>query len=295
MATLAATQQRMQGQLSDIVEALNAFNMGIERGKNAGITVILGSAADASIAVSHIFRFLKDLYKAYSAPDTATAAGFSNARWLQEQFDDIWADVQSASAAQIRSKRRRKPLSRTSAVNFRAESLATANVPTIDMQQDIGRKFMSISRKRKAAVRNNSIDVSLPIGSVRLFFVIHRQSGKMLSARLLFVPARHMQSNLQGFFAACLRGRQSQTLARSLSTFQVLPEGSEALEHIRRGDLQAVCHLLTTRRVHPNDRDEDGDSLLMVSDRLFFSTHLVLNSRRLRFWNANTKFVKRCF
>lgn len=181
----------MQGQLSEIAEALEAFNMGIERGKNEGITVILGSAVDASIAVSHIFRFLKDLYKAYSVTNTTTA-GFSNARWLEKQFNDIWADIQSVSAAHIRSNKRRKPLSGARAAKYRAESRVTADIPTIDLQQDIGRKFTSISRKRKTAVKNNSIEVSLPIGSVRLFCVIHRQSGQILGARLLFFPARHV-------------------------------------------------------------------------------------------------------
>lgn len=276
LTTLAATQKRMQAQLADITEALDVFNMGVRRDKNEGVTVILGSAADASIAVAHIFRFLEDLYKAYTVHNTATIAGFSNGRWLQEQFNDMWADVQSAAATQIRSKKRRKSLSITEPINIRAQSKVRANIQATDLQRVIGRKFVSISRKRKAAVENAFIDVNLPIGNVRLFLVLHQQNGKMLGARLLYIPARHMQSNLKGVIAGCMRDQRSQMLARSLSTFQVHPEGSDALEHIRQGNLKAILDLLTTRRIYPNDRDEDGDSLLMVSEHLIFSSHFAL-------------------
>lgn len=266
----------MQGQLSEIAEALNALRIGVERGRNACVTMILGSVADASISVSHIFRFLEDLYRAYSVSDATNKARLSNARWLQDQFNDIWADVQSATATQIRNKKRRRVSSRAGTVNLEAESQVRTTVPTSGLQQDISGKFMSISRKRKAAVGNSTIDVSLPIGSIRMFFIVHRQSGKMLGVRLIYVPARHMQSSLKGVFAACLRGQGAQTLVRSLSTFQVVPEGSEALEYIRRGNLQAIRDLLATHEIHPNDRDEDGDSLLLVSEQFIIPAYLAL-------------------
>ncbi|KAF2686143.1 HET-domain-containing protein [Lentithecium fluviatile CBS 122367] len=268
LTALAATQQRMQKQVSDMTEALDALRMGIERGSNACATVIFGSTVDASLSASEIFRFLEDLGKAYSASNTAKTARFSNAQWLQDQFNDIWADTQSAAAAQIRKRRRRKGSSRTGPEVLGAQSQASTNRPATGLQLEIDRKITSISRKRKAAVESSVIDVNLPVGNVRMIFTGHQQSGKMLGARLLYVPARHMQSNLKGIFATCLRDLRTPRLVRSLSTFQVVREGSEALEHIRQGNLQAIRHLLTSRQINPNDRDEDGDSLLLVSVNL---------------------------
>jgi ankyrin repeat protein len=37
------------------------------------------------------------------------------------------------------------------------------------------------------------------------------------------------------------------------------------VQSIQSGNLEAVHQLLSMRRFLPNDRDEDGDSLLMVS------------------------------
>ena len=52
---------------------------------------------------------------------------------------------------------------------------------------------------------------------------------------------------------------------RSLSSFGVHPRDSPVFEHIRGGKVPALQRMLSLRLVSPNDRDEDGNSLLWVS------------------------------
>ncbi|KAK3374720.1 ankyrin repeat-containing domain protein [Podospora didyma] len=51
-------------------------------------------------------------------------------------------------------------------------------------------------------------------------------------------------------------------LWRTLITFGVHPASSQVFQHIRNKDLAAIKRMLSLRLISPNDRDEDGNSLL---------------------------------
>ncbi|KAM7202937.1 hypothetical protein V8F20_004184 [Naviculisporaceae sp. PSN 640] len=76
-------------------------------------------------------------------------------------------------------------------------------------------------------------------------------------------PAAHIQQKSLGtvvqFFEAS--GAQPQVW-RSLATFGIHPKSSPVFGYIRAGDISEVQRLFSLRVVAPNDRDEDGNTLL---------------------------------
>lgn len=74
-------------------------------------------------------------------------------------------------------------------------------------------------------------------------------------------PDRQLQGVIVQFSE--ISGAQSQ-LWRTLTTFGIHQRDSQVFGHIRRGDVEAVQRLLALRLIVPNDRDEEGNSLLWV-------------------------------
>ena len=231
------------------------------------VTVIVGSATDASLTLASISQFMSELYKAYSVHHTTEVYRSYNGQWLQDQFKRIWADVQEKSTTELRNSKRRKLWSRKRKSDPGLSAEAT-NVPGItrqELQRSAGEKLTSIVRKRKLAMESSSFEVSLPIGQVKLHIVSGQHSQKLLGLRLVYAPARNLQLNIKGIVMACMEDQHPLPLARCLSTFQAHSEDSEVVQSIQSGNLEAVRQLLSMRKFLPNDRDEDGDSLLMVS------------------------------
>jgi hypothetical protein len=244
----------MQNQVAEMFNILRARGLTIGGEDGEDNMVIVGSATDASLAFSEIARCMNDLYQAYSADKRADRSHVSSAQWLQQQLESVWAVVQAKSAAQIRNNRRRTTSSRQRA------PVSMLNIEA----RDIGQQLTSIVRKRKSATESCSAEITVPGGQVQLHVVSGSQSGKLLGLRLVFVPARGLRLNVKGLIMMCMRQQRPQPIARCLSTFQVHSKDSEAVELITTGNLNAVRQLLTSRQILPTDRDEDGDSLLMV-------------------------------
>jgi len=207
---------------------------------------------------------MSELYRAYSVHHTTEVSQSHNAQWLQDQFERIWADVQEKSATELRNSKRRKLLSQKRKSNPSLSAEAT-DFPGITHQRNVGKKFTSIIRKRKLPMESSSFEVSLAIGQVKLHIVSGQHSEKLLGLRLVYAPARNLQLNVKGIVMACMKDQRPQQIARCLSTFQVHSEDSQVVQSIQSGNLEAIHQLLSMRRFLPNDRDEDGDSLLMVS------------------------------
>lgn len=65
-------------------------------------------------------------------------------------------------------------------------------------------------------------------------------------------------------FQVCeLRGPRCQ-LFKTLSTYSIHPRKSLVFEHLKKGNTEAVRKMLSHRAISPNDRDEDGNTLLWV-------------------------------
>jgi hypothetical protein len=267
LASLVASQQRIQTQVAGIVNTLRTQGLAIDTDDSEDVTVIVGSATEASLTLSSISRFMSELYRAYSVHHTIEASRSYNAQWLQDQFKRIWADIQEQSATELRNSKRRKLLPRKRKSNPSLSAEAT-NFPRImhqELQRNVGKKLTSIIRKRKLPMESSPFEVSLPIGQVKLHIVSDQHSEKLLGLRLMYTPARNLRLDVKGIVMACMKDQRPQPIARCLSTFQVHSEDSEVVQSIQSGNLEAVHQLLSMRRFLPNDRDEDGDSLLMVS------------------------------
>jgi hypothetical protein len=59
-------------------------------------------------------------------------------------------------------------------------------------------------------------------------------------------------------------------MSRTLTTFAVLSWESSVFSLIADGKINDIRDLLSSRQIHPNDRDFKGDSLLLVSISLFW-------------------------
>jgi len=106
----------------------------------------------------------------------------------------------------------------------------------------------------------------------KLFILLRKESTKtgtvslrstVTGGRLVLLPSGH--SFLSGVlvqFDLCLNGKAK--FHHTLSTFGIHPKDSEIFSLIKFGDLDGVTRLLATRRVFPNDRDVEGNSLLWV-------------------------------
>ncbi|KAF2726495.1 hypothetical protein EJ04DRAFT_530226 [Polyplosphaeria fusca] len=127
------------------------------------------------------------------------------------------------------------------------------------------RKITKISRERKFAVQQRLLEMKSSTGRVQMRFTSSKQSGELLNTRVLYSPAAHVQPSIRGLALSCAQGLLPNRIERSLSTFQVHSRASGLVTSIEIGDLEGVKGYFSTRKAHPNDRDEDGDSLLMVS------------------------------
>ena len=106
-----------------------------------------------------------------------------------------------------------------------------------------------------------SAQVEISKGRIAITLILTRNSR---TGRLFFLPERG--STLSGLVIHCRRDLTiAPHLPRTLSTFKCHPGNAPVFSALRNGDLAAMQEILSSRLVLPNDRDEDGKSLLHVS------------------------------
>src|SRR2546423_548243 len=101
-----------------------------------------------------------------------------NIERFQDQFQSMWVDVQVKSATELRS---RKKMSIVSQKDIRPIGLDTGDtvIPELTLQQlqkHAGKKFTINARTRKSPTEGSYIEVSLPIGQIKLHAVSVRHS-----------------------------------------------------------------------------------------------------------------------
>ena len=94
-------------------------------------------------------------------------------------------------------------------------------------------------------------------------------SGSFTQCRL-YVETASTAPSAGCIFQVCeLRGPRYQLL-KTLSTCGVHSQDSPVFGHLRNGDTVAIKRMLSLRTISPNDRDEDGNTLLWVGLILSF-------------------------
>lgn len=271
MGVIVTSQDRMQMQLRDITAALKELQIGIIQGQHATTTLIFGSATDAAIALSHVFLCIRQIYSICSAAiGVSESLRKNNANWLQLQFNEILADVHSASASELRHSKREK-------VRQSGQML-----PARVAQKQFLQARRQICRKRKASSCHEHMEVSLAYGNAILFFSKDDYEGRINAVRIVFKPSIRPLGGLKGFSAVSIRNAATgRLIGRSISAYGVQPNDSPIFSFIDSGNITGVRQLLSTRQVNPDDRDEDGNSLLLVSLGQSPSLIPLTESRRL--------------
>jgi hypothetical protein len=78
LASLVASQQRIQTQVAGIVNTLRTQGLAIDTDDSEDVTVIVGSVTEASLTLSSISQFMSELYRAYSVHYTVEASRLYN-------------------------------------------------------------------------------------------------------------------------------------------------------------------------------------------------------------------------
>ncbi|KAK2786062.1 hypothetical protein FQN53_006971 [Emmonsiellopsis sp. PD_33] len=261
----SATREALrENQIRALTNMLENFETNISRCDHTVSTMILGSAVDASSSISAIFSFVEELYSACSALLSANPRAIAYLTWLQDQFTELLADTQQASAVELRDRKRRNHKQTLTTHRW----VRYDQKIELDLSQDLptsGRNsaysYELSSRKTKYPINSEHVDVLLPFGRVRISF--SKSLDRLSGVRLLFVPSMPW---LKGFVASSLHGTRDGTrMTRSICSFGIHHHRSKIFHAISVGDIAYVQKLLSRRVAHPNDRDEDGYSLLHVS------------------------------
>ncbi|KAK2809071.1 hypothetical protein FQN50_004124 [Emmonsiellopsis sp. PD_5] len=261
----SATREALrENQIRALTNMLEGFETNISRCDHTVSTMILGSAVDASSSITAIFSFVEELYSACSALLSANPRAIAYLTWLQDQFTELLADTQQASAVELRDRKRRnreKALTAHRWVRYdqKIELDLSQDLPTSGNNRAY--RYELSLRKPKYPINSEHVDVLLPFGRVRISF--SKSLDRLGGVRLLFVPST---SRLKGFVASSIQGIRADTrMTRSICSFGIHHRHSKIFHAISVGDIAYVQKLLSMRVAHPNDRDEDGYSLLHVS------------------------------
>jgi hypothetical protein len=116
-------------------------------------------------------------------------------------------------------------------------------------------------------IRHDTDDISLTISFINCYFssvAVQEKPFEKSAMRLLYLPtavpcSTGLSVNLTRLSGDELGGHQIQ---RSLSTFGIHAKTSKLWDVMARSDRVELCNMISRNEALPNDRDEDGNTLL---------------------------------
>lgn len=260
-------------QIDDTLKGLNGLCFKVARDKRDNLVIINGSAERAAASLHLVFSNLPKIFASLNQQPDTFLLSQDDMDWLQSEFKMLLAAVDLEASVELKGTRK-------------AEHFTNKRRPTqpIGIQErfeyteepDIRLPDKQSSRNTKGPdpaieLRETKAVIDLFIGKLTLFVseacpTHHSSHMKRFidGVRLLFFPRSEM--SVCGFAASSTFNWKGQTrIYPLLSTFGVLSCSEPIWKYIEIGDVLNVRQVLTSRRLHPNDRDANyGNSLLGV-------------------------------
>jgi hypothetical protein len=242
-------------------------------GETGTPTIISGSPVRIAASLGLLYPHLHHIIAAAARLVYGKPISGRDVVWLKSAFESLLADVSRSTAKSLRSrischgfKGHRRP---TQPVRQQQENAHTDWIGQISVagQGD----SCTAGRKRKAPMpTEKSLAVDLFIGKLIVYLTEEpfghecRGTGQTISgARLLFFPRPEL--HIVGLAASSLRSSYNLTnIPPMIAGFGIHPSNSPIFSYIESGDLRQIQRMLASGLVAPNDRDEDGESLLWV-------------------------------
>jgi hypothetical protein len=256
----------LNSDITKMQSQIQQLSIAVICGKTLPTEFLGGSGLHISTALSLLYPHLTNLVLS-SEPPVKNVAYLA---MLAGEFKNMLADSSRLAAAELtqsislpKPRHRRRP---TQPFSVQWQLLDSSRHSPNNLEDSNRRR-----RKRKAPMAEEiEQSFDLAIGKVVVYLSVgpfklgYRERGpSKLGARLFFFPRPELQ--IRGITASVGFG-----LPRAVSSFGVHPCNSPIFEFLERRDFHGVQHLLSSGVVRPNDRDEDGESLLWVS-RLIIS------------------------
>lgn len=260
--------------LNNLVRKSNQARPSIVENKFA-ITVLHGSAGDATASLGLLYLDIKNLLFATelaSAPNVPREI----ALWIVSQLHALLSDLFEEEAQQLAGYPT-KPLP------YQPQNHLQSSRDGANWAQDLPSNFSSRNSFRNVVSqrgypRASNLDrlwetmiVESTISSGKLSVTVKRESevGKPNSkppntmGRIVFIPG--LKTSLTGVATELVRQFNPViSISRKISTFSVHPNNSPIFEHLKSREVAMVHKMISNRKVSPNDRDENGNSLLWV-------------------------------
>jgi hypothetical protein len=199
----------------------------------------------------------------------------SEARWIQEEFENLLACGHEAAALSSRRRRDSRARSRSHAdpsVPTRTTSSKAAsfksNHPKHNEHHALVSKFRTMHRlpQRHQFYTAAGILVVETDSHDEKFHQSDHSKSSFLSFRIWFLPKlRHCSVSVAASFSHLLEMGSKPKITRLVQSYNVIRNTSPAITYASTNNIAALQNLFLKGKSSPNDCNEEGVSLLMVS------------------------------
>jgi hypothetical protein len=257
--------------MQNATQRLEQLTLNLAMGQHTKTEVVAGSGWQAFTALSFLYPHLRQLVSTHCIKSPMIAP----LGVLAAELKEILADTSRLSTSEIEY----------GAIKPTPNHLRRPNQPLVVQWHLLKSRQRSTqaasnrdhTKKRKSPYTEEiKYSFRLPIGQVLIHLSIgpfksgYRGTGpQSLGARLYFFP--YPQLMIQGVIASYGYG-----LPRMVSSFGVHSNDSPIVQALESRNLFEVQRLFSAQLARPNDRDEDGESLLWVCISHFTLQRLIL-------------------
>jgi hypothetical protein len=249
------TLRTMQTDIQEIKNQLQDLNLTILGGYNSTTEITVGSALEVSSTLGILYPHLARL-----AVASQGYIELPQVKAIMDELKTILADASTLAAHEIRLGIVIRPPGHPyrPSQHLAIQRLFMENTKV--RAQDRSKWLSRQQGHNLSTIATKSVTADLPIGKliISLDFLSRPNSAlENTGARIFFLPTTRL--GLYGLSAAV-----GHNVPRTVAIFGVQPSDSIIFSSIERGDVQSIVNLFSSDQARPNDRDEDGRSLLWV-------------------------------
>ncbi|OCK82413.1 hypothetical protein K432DRAFT_424190 [Lepidopterella palustris CBS 459.81] len=284
----ASDSQRMiqtlaqnQGEVKSGLEQLNALLFRPDKlqisvlGNGLSATAVFdGSSTDAVIALSHVYPHLRTVLS-HVASGSQVSVALEYAEWIETEFRGLLDDAVTARSQELRSGtngEKEVGAQRTGeSIRMRKHS-SRALFKELSGKQRLKQSAYSLPclpspRSNRSVITSfrNITEIDLPTGKLVVIITrenfSNRPNNIATTARIIFVP--NALFRISGVTATFIQMFSKEfKVSPIVSLFGVQPKDCPIFSYIKSRDLSGLRDALFERTATPNDRDENGNSLL---------------------------------
>ncbi|ORX94927.1 hypothetical protein BCR34DRAFT_620029 [Clohesyomyces aquaticus] len=236
--------------------------------------VFSGSSTDAVIALSHVYPHLRTILS-HVASGNQVSVALDYAEWIDKEFRGLLDDAVKARSEELRSGTNKEPEvgARRAGESIRVRRHPSRSIPNEILGSQRPKQSVcslpclpSSPRNRSVVTSSRNItEIDLPTGKLVVIItpevLPNRPLNIATTARILFVP--NALFRILGITATFLQMfSKDSKVSPIVSLFGVQPKDCPVFTYIKSKDLFGLQDALFNRTASPNDRDEDGNSLL---------------------------------